>query len=59
MGNTYPEDKINEIGTQGNGDIVAACADADKNLVNPASSSHEHPQDEYHDNQPVAAGGGS
>jgi hypothetical protein len=50
---------LNEVGTPGNGDVMAARADADKNLINPASSSQEHPHDKHHNDQPIAAGGGT
>ena len=59
MGNTYPEDKINEVSAPGNGDVMTARTDADKNLVNPTGSPHKHPQDEHHDDQPIATGGGT
>ena len=59
MGNTYPEDKINEVSAPGNGDVMTARTDADKNLVNPARGSQEHPHDEHHNDQPVGAGGGA
>jgi hypothetical protein len=55
MGDSHPEDKVDQIGTPVNRVVLAGDADAHQDLVGPASRTHEYAGKEQGHDHPVAA----
>ncbi len=53
MGNTDPEDKVDQISAPGDGVVLTADSDADKNLIRPSGGTDEHPDKQDKNNSPV------
>ena len=56
MSDSHPKHKVDQVGTPGHGDVLAARTDADEDLIGPAGSSQKHPHDEHQYEEPIAAG---
>ena len=53
MGDSHPEDEINQIGTPGRRVVLSGNTNTDKYLVGPAGRSDEHADKQQEDDGPV------
>jgi hypothetical protein len=59
MGDSHPEDKVDQIGAPVNRVVLAGDADAHQDLVGPASRTHEYAQKKDADGDPIPSSRGT